>query len=212
MFGIRAVLLLSLVTNVFVNGYQDEGKLDGELEVLLKRLQERLKDEERGYELQDLFERRIGMGISGISVDPDVVEKYVAFKKNNPATYKWITLKIDQSRKLIVIDKTDIRRGRDENEAQFNEMKSQLTSEPRYILFLFQFMKNGEGRDAIALIGWIPDSTRSKLKLLYSMSVEAIIEKCEGINFTFEVDDETDLDYKTILAKIARNKPNTGQS
>ncbi|XP_071806328.1 uncharacterized protein [Asterias amurensis] len=133
MFGIRAVLLLSLVTNVFVNGYQDEGKLDGELEVLLKRLQERLKDEERGYELQDLFERRIGMGISGISVDPDVVEK-------------------------------------------------------------------------------IPDSTRSKLKLLYSMSVEAIIEKCEGINFTFEVDDETDLDYKTILAKIARNKPNTGQS
>ncbi|XP_071800345.1 calcyphosin-like [Asterias amurensis] len=58
MFGIKAVLIISLVINVFVNGYQDEGNLDGELEVLLKRLRERLEDEERGYELQDLFEKK----------------------------------------------------------------------------------------------------------------------------------------------------------
>ena len=59
MFGIKAVLILSLVINVFVNGYQDEGNLDGELQVLLKRLQDRLEDEERGYELQDLFEKKV---------------------------------------------------------------------------------------------------------------------------------------------------------
>ncbi len=57
MLGIRAVFLFSLVINVLVNGYQDDGNLDGELEVLLKRLQERLEDEERGHELEDLFER-----------------------------------------------------------------------------------------------------------------------------------------------------------
>ena len=56
MFAIRAVLFFSLVINVLVNGYQEDNA-NGELKVLLKRLQERLEDEERGYELQDLKER-----------------------------------------------------------------------------------------------------------------------------------------------------------
>ena len=56
MFRIRAVFLLSLVINILVTGYQEDRNVDGELEVLLKRLQERLEDEERGSELQD-FER-----------------------------------------------------------------------------------------------------------------------------------------------------------
>ncbi len=76
MFGIRAVFFLSLVINVVVNGYQDDGNLDGELEVLLKRLQERLEDEERGYELEDLFDREVSPDfLPRVKIEHFVVKK-----------------------------------------------------------------------------------------------------------------------------------------
>ncbi len=200
MFGIRAVFLLSLVINVLVNGYQDDGNLDGELEVLLKRLQERLEDEERGYELEDLFDRQ---SMSGIEVDSKVSETYNAMKLRK--TYKWATFKLVKNR--LVLDKTDVPRGIGEDKDQFAEMKAKLTSEPRYVLFNFNFNSKRLGRviSKIAFILWSDDdNAKISDKMTYASNKDSVKAAFSGISIQFIAERKDDLNYQEYVAEVER--------
>ncbi|XP_071788692.1 actophorin-like [Asterias amurensis] len=197
MFAIRAVLFLSFVINVLVNGYQEDNA-NGELKVLLKRLQERLEDEERGYELQDL-EKRWG-SMSGIEVGPDVSATFDDMKLTNK--YKWATFKIEN--RVVVLDKTSAPRGIEGDEAQFNEMKNTLTSQPRYVLFDFHFITS-TGREArkVVFILWI-DDMRSRIsdRMTYASTKDFTKNACRGLSLEFSANSKSDLNYETYRAKV----------
>ncbi|XP_033624600.1 cofilin-like [Asterias rubens] len=199
MFAIRAVLFFPLVINVLVNGYQEDNA-NGELKVLLKRLQERLEDEERGYELQDLKERWGSM--SGVEVGPDVSATCNDMMLTN--NYKWVTFKIENS--VVVLDKTSAPRGIEDDEAQFNEMKNALTSQPRYVFFDFYITSNtGHEIRKVVLVLWI-DEKRSRFfdRMAYASNENNVKDACPGLSMDFSAGSKSDLNYETYRAKVMK--------
>ena len=93
--------------------------------------------------------------MSGIEIDPDIVNLYYEMKLRS--AHKYATFKIE-NKKRTVIDilgdpaKTE---SKEDDEILFDELKSTLTSEPRYILYDFGFTNSrGEKVHKLAFIFW----------------------------------------------------------
>ncbi|XP_038050945.1 cofilin-like [Patiria miniata] len=199
MFGLRTALLLLVAINVLVNGYQDDGYLDGELEVLLKRLLEGLEEEERGYELKNLFERE---SMSGIEFDEEVSTIFNDMKLRK--TLKWITFKIENKKKIIK-DQSAEPNDNYGDKTQFDEMKAKLTSEPRYILYDFKFdSKEGRKINKIAFIFWCDDNAIIGDKMIYASSKDAIKKAFTGLGLEFQANTMAQLDYETFRAEVEK--------
>ncbi|XP_071784783.1 uncharacterized protein [Asterias amurensis] len=192
MLGIRAVFVLSLMVNVLVNGYQEERNVDGELEVLLKRLQELLEDEERVYK-----------DLSGVEVNPEVGVVFNDMK--HWKTIKWVTFKLENNEEIVVDIRSGRPRGLGADQDQFNEIKDSLPSEPRYVLFNFHFMDRiGREIQKVAFIFWSNDDdyAGSRNKMIYSSAKETIKKEFAGIGLEFVADEKHELDYDTFQAKL----------
>ena len=93
--------------------------------------------------------------MSGIEVDAEINGLFNEIKLKS--THKYAFFKIEGKKKIIVDVcgdpcKTE---AKEEDEAQFNKMKEQLTNEPRYILYDFGFMKkDGRKVNKLAFIFW----------------------------------------------------------
>ena len=93
--------------------------------------------------------------MSGVEVDAEINVLFNDMKLRS--THKFAFFKIEGKKKIIVDVcgdpcKTE---AKEEDEAQFNKMKEQLTNEPRYILYDFGFMnKDGRKVNKLAFIFW----------------------------------------------------------
>ena len=93
--------------------------------------------------------------MSGIEVDPAVTMLFNAIKLRS--AHKWATFKIENKKKVILEEQGEPKETTDfeSDKACFEELKAQLTSEPRYILYDFGFT-NKEGRviKKLAFVFW----------------------------------------------------------
>ena len=95
--------------------------------------------------------------MSGIEIDPEVSTIFNDMKLKN--IHKWVTFKISDDKKSIVIDERGEKQVTEDKEADkacFDELKTKLKiKEPRYILYDFGFT-NKEGRviHKLAFIFW----------------------------------------------------------
>ena len=94
--------------------------------------------------------------MSGIEIEDDVAPLFNDIKLR--ATHKWVTFKIEKKKKIIIDVKGEPNptEDKDADKASFEELKGQLTEEPRYILYDFGFT-NKEGRkiNKLAFIFWL---------------------------------------------------------
>ena len=93
--------------------------------------------------------------MSGVQLDAEINGLFDDMKLRS--THKFAFFKIE-GKKKIVVDvcgdpcKTE---AKEEDEAQFNRMKEQLSNEPRYILYDFGFLKkDGRKVNKLAFIFW----------------------------------------------------------
>ena len=93
--------------------------------------------------------------MSGIEIDSEITEKFNDMKLRS--TNKWATFKIEKKKKIVLDKIADPNKTEDKeaDKACFEELKTKLTSEPRYILYDFGFT-NKEGRkiNKLAFIFW----------------------------------------------------------
>ena len=93
--------------------------------------------------------------MSRIQVDAEINGLFYDMKLRS--THKFAFFKIEGKKKIIVDVRGDpcITEAKEEDEAQFNKMKEQLSKEPRYILYDFGFMmKDGRKINKLAFIFW----------------------------------------------------------
>ena len=97
----------------------------------------------------------LSQSMSGIEVEAGIGPLYDDIKLRSK--HKWVTFKIENKKKVVVDQlgepaKTD---NKEDDKAKFDEIKGQLTKEPRYILYDFGFT-NKEGRkiQKLAFIFW----------------------------------------------------------
>ena len=93
--------------------------------------------------------------MSGIEVDPEITTLFNDMKLRK--THKWATFKIEGKKKVIVDKKGDPKQTEDfeTDKICFDELKAELTNEPRYILYDFGFtIKDGRKISKMAFIFW----------------------------------------------------------
>ena len=93
--------------------------------------------------------------MSGIEIDEEVVVLFNDMKLRS--THKYATFKIEKKKTIVVdvLGDPAETKSKEDDEDKFDELKSTLTLEPRYILYLFGFATQ-EGRiiNKLALIFW----------------------------------------------------------
>ena len=73
------------------------------------------------------------------------------------STHKYATFKIENKKKIVVdiLGDKAVTESKEDDEILFDELKSRLTLEPRYILYDFGFTTNkGRKVNILALIFW----------------------------------------------------------
>ncbi|XP_065919274.1 uncharacterized protein [Dysidea avara] len=148
------------------------------------------------------------MSMSGIEVDPNIAILFNEMKLRS--THKYATFKIENKKKIVedVLSDPVSTASREEDKAEFDKLKSLITSsnEPRYILYDFSFPMTKDNRSIkkIAFIFWCPDDSKIGDKMIYASSKDSIKKSFSGLSLEFQANDKADFDYNTLADEVER--------
>jgi len=142
-------------------------------------------------------------------VSADCVTKFNELKLNKKI--KFIIYKLDDNYKEIVVDEAS------ENgdweifrekliTAQSKSKTGKVGKGPRYAVYDFNYdLASGEGsRSKITFIAWSPDDAGIQPKMIYASSKDALKRALNGIATEFQANDEDDIEYQSVLAKVSK--------
>ncbi|KAG9241308.1 cofilin [Calycina marina] len=149
------------------------------------------------------------MSQSGVSLSGDCVSKFNELKLNKKI--KYIIYKLTDDYKEIVIEEAS----EDGDWEAFREKLVSATQKnkagkvgkgPRYAVYDFSYeLASGEGtRSKITFIAWSPDDAGIQPKMIYASSKDALKRALNGLAAEFQANDEDDIEYQSVLAKVSK--------
>ncbi|TVY27658.1 Cofilin [Lachnellula hyalina] len=143
------------------------------------------------------------------SISPDCVAKFNELKLNKKI--KYIIYKLTDDYKEIVVEETsedgDWEAFREKLvTAQSKSKTGKVGKGPRYAVYDFNYeLASGEGsRSKITFIAWSPDDAGIQPKMVYASSKDALKRALNGIATEFQANDEDDIEYQSVLAKVSK--------
>jgi len=133
---------------------------------------------------------------SGVAVNDNVVTKYNELKLGH--LFRYIIFKLNDSNTEIVVDKTA------PPTATWEDFVKDLPKEDcRYAAYDFDFEVEGGGkREKILFVLWSSDNAKTKSKMLYTSSKDAIKKKLNLMGSDIQATDAAEIDYNTVLDKV----------
>jgi len=149
------------------------------------------------------------MSQSGVSIAPECISKFNELKLNKKI--KFIMYKLSDDYKEIVVEEAsedgdwDHFREKLVN-AQSKTKTGKVGKGPRYAVYDFNYdLASGEGsRSKITFIAWSPDDAGIQPKMVYASSKDALKRALNGIATEFQANDEDDIEYQSVLAKVSK--------
>ncbi|KAH8820578.1 hypothetical protein F5884DRAFT_764530 [Xylogone sp. PMI_703] len=149
------------------------------------------------------------MSQSGVTVSPECVSAFNELKLNKKI--KYIIYKLSDDYKEVVVEETsedpnwEVFREKLIN-AQSKNKNGKLGKGPRYAVYDFHYdLASGEGqRNKITFIAWSPDDAGIQPKMVYASSKESLKRSLNGIAAEFQANDEDDIEYQSMLAKVSK--------
>lgn len=137
------------------------------------------------------------MAASGVTVQDNVVAEFNSIKIGHK--YQFIQMKLTDDDKEIAIEKTVPDKG-----CTFDEFVGQLPQDDcRYAVYDFQFDTGTSGqREQLIFVVWCPDTAKTRRKMLYAASKDALKKKLVGISHEIQATDMSDLNIKDVTEKI----------
>ncbi|TVY33208.1 Cofilin [Lachnellula subtilissima] len=144
------------------------------------------------------------------SISPDCVSKFNELKLNKKI--KYIIYKLTDDYKEIVVEETS----EDGDWETFRQswlphnrrarLYGKVGKGPRYAVYDFNYdLASGEGsRSKITFIAWSPDDAGIQPKMVYASSKDALKRALNGIATEFQANDEDDIEYQSVLAKVSK--------
>lgn len=130
---------------------------------------------------------------SGVNVDPNVKEDFNSIKLGHKYTY--MVFKIE-GESLI---KTE----RSVKESTYDEFKDSLPkNECRYIVYDYKYtLEDGAKRDKLLFIHWAPDTAKTRDKMVYASSKDAIKKELIGV-VEIQANEISEVDESVIKEKV----------
>merc|ERR1711974_509190 len=134
---------------------------------------------------------------TGVAIQDACVDKFQELKLGKNTRY--LMYKINDTHTEIIVEKVA---GSSET---YDSFVSQLPQDDcRYAVYDFEFeTPDGGKRNKILFISWSPDSSKIKSKMLYAASKDAFRKKLVGIGNEVQATDMSEIDYQTVLEKVA---------
>ncbi|KAH6669890.1 hypothetical protein B0J14DRAFT_106838 [Halenospora varia] len=150
------------------------------------------------------------MSQSGVSIHPDCVTKFNELKLNKKI--KFILYKLSDDYKEIVVEEAsengdwEVFREKLVTAESINVKTKKVGKGPRYAVYDFNYdLASGEGsRSKITFIAWSPDDAGIQPKMIYASSKDALKRALNGIATEFQANDEDDIEYQSVLAKVSK--------
>jgi len=149
------------------------------------------------------------MSQSGVSVSPECITKFNELKLGK--SIKYIIYKLSDDAKEIVVEETSEQADWDAFREKLINAKSKNRAGkevkgPRYAVYDFAYdLASGEGsRSKITFIAWSPDDAGIQAKMIYASSKDALKRSLNGIASELQANDEDDIEYQSILAKVSK--------
>jgi len=149
------------------------------------------------------------MSQSGVTIAPECISVFNELKLSKKI--KYIIYKLSDDYKEVVVEETsenpdwDTFREKLIN-AQSKSKTGKVGKGPRYAVYDFHYdLAGGEGqRNKITFIAWSPDDAGIQPKMIYASSKDALKRALNGIATEFQANDEDDIEYQSILAKVSK--------
>ena len=139
---------------------------------------------------------------SGIEIDDSCIGAFNNLKMGK--TTRYASFKMSSDLKKVLLEKEVGKSGN--AEAQYKEFVSQLpANDARYFIYDFEFI-NGDGdvRNKVALILWVPDSTTTKTKMLYTTTKDDLKRKLHGLQVEMGATDYDEIAYESVLSRCQK--------
>eukprot|EP00759_Apiculatamorpha_spiralis_P000648 PhF_6_TR10249/c2_g1_i1/m.15892/K05765/CFL; cofilin len=137
-------------------------------------------------------------GISGIAVADECMVAFDEIKKKK--AYRYVLFSIKDDKAVAVESKGD----RSVTYAQFVEGLPK--DKPAYIVFDFEYPKDGVTVSKLVFISWIPDIAKVKSKMMYASTKDSIKSKIEGGLVEIQATDLSEISPEFVLSKVASSK------
>ncbi|KAI5290439.1 hypothetical protein KEM52_000446 [Ascosphaera acerosa] len=144
---------------------------------------------------------------SGVSVHPDCITSFNELRLGR-GKQKYIIFKISDDKTEIVVEEASDDPNYDNfREKLINAKDAKGKPSPRYAVYDVEFeLEGGEGkRNRITFISWVPSDTPMFSSMLYATSRQTLKNALNPQSAVF-ADDESDLEWKNILAEASGHK------
>eukprot|EP01114_Cavostelium_apophysatum_P006652 TRINITY_DN18071_c0_g1_i1.p2 TRINITY_DN18071_c0_g1~~TRINITY_DN18071_c0_g1_i1.p2 ORF type:complete len:140 (-),score=37.73 TRINITY_DN18071_c0_g1_i1:115-534(-) len=132
---------------------------------------------------------------SGVAVSDECISKFNELKLGH--SYRYIIFKLNDSNTEIVVEKTA------PPTATWEEFVKELpASDCRYAAYDFEFSVEGGQREKILFVLWSSDQAKTKSKMLYTSSKDAIKKKLNLMSNDIQATDAAEIDYNVVLEKV----------
>jgi len=133
---------------------------------------------------------------SGVAVSDECVSKYNELKLGH--SFRYIIFKLNDTNTEIIVEKTA------PPTAKWEDFVKDLPKEDcRYAAYDFQFSTpEGGNREKILFVLWSSDNSKTKSKMLYTSSKDAIKKKLNLMSNDIQATDAAEIDYKVVLEKV----------
>ncbi|KIM98999.1 hypothetical protein OIDMADRAFT_19945 [Oidiodendron maius Zn] len=149
------------------------------------------------------------MSQSGVSISADCVTKFNELKLEKKI--KYIIYKLSDDNREIVVEEASENSDWDSFREKLVNAKTKNKAGkegkgPRYAIYDFNYhLSSGEGeRSKITFIAWSPDDAGIQAKMIYASSKDALKRALNGIAAEFQANDEDDIEYDSVLAKVSK--------
>lgn len=134
---------------------------------------------------------------TGIKVADDCVAAFNDLKIGHK--YRYCVMAInDKADEVVVLEKAD-------TSADYDSLLAKLPEDDcRYVVFDYEFEKDGGKRNKIVLISWAPDTAKIKSKMMYTGTQRSLKQKLVGIQVEVQATEQSEIAEESILEKVLR--------
>jgi len=133
---------------------------------------------------------------SGVSVNPSCLHDFQELKLRRKIKYIIFTLNKDYTE--IVVEKTS-------SSPVYEEFITDLPEvECRWAVYDFEFEKGEGKRNKICFYSWSPDDAKTKQKMLFASSKDALKRSLDGVYAEIQGTDFSEVAFESVLEKVSR--------
>ncbi|GJJ70144.1 cofilin [Entomortierella parvispora] len=136
------------------------------------------------------------MSLSGVSLQKGCVESFTELKLKK--AHKFIIYKLSDDLKEIVVDKAV-------SAGTYDEFLAELpVDQCRYAVYDFDYTLPDGERNKIVFYTWSPDDAKTRTKMVYSSSKDALRKALQGVAIEIQGTDLDEVAHDTVLERIRR--------